>query len=82
METPSARDRFPELDERVSPEDYNFDHFRAKYLLRDGKRTLTNRGIMPGEIAPDFVLREATGEPVRLSSLRGKPVILHFGSYT
>jgi hypothetical protein len=41
-----------------------------------------------GEMAPDFELdvltsdRGRTGEKVRLSSLRGKPVGLIFGSYT
>jgi hypothetical protein len=38
----------------------------------------------PGDIAPDFELRDADGQnPVRLSDLRGqKPVALIFGSYT
>ncbi len=30
------------------------------------------------EAAPDFLLRDASGSPVRLSGLRGRPVILHF----
>jgi hypothetical protein len=42
----------------------------------------------PGAMAPDFVAdvlgadRKRTGEHVRLSDLRGKPVGLVFGSYT
>ena len=42
----------------------------------------------PGSQAPDFELdvltreRQRTGERVRLSALRGKPVGLIFGSYT
>ena len=32
------------------------------------------------EAAPDFVLRDLNGEPVRLSDLRGKIVILNFWS--
>lgn len=42
----------------------------------------------PGTMAPDFVAdvlgpdRKRTGEQVRLSDLRGKPVGLVFGSYT
>lgn len=42
----------------------------------------------PGSDAPDFELdvltrdRQCTGERVRLSSFRGKPVGLIFGSYT
>jgi peroxiredoxin Q/BCP len=32
----------------------------------------------PGEEAPDFELRNQDGEAVRLSSLRGSPVVLYF----
>jgi len=41
-----------------------------------------------GDMAPDFELervtrdRKRTGEMVRLSALRGRPVALAFGSYT
>jgi hypothetical protein len=36
-----------------------------------------------GSAAPEFRLKELkTGETVRLSSLRGKPVVLAFGSFT
>ncbi|MBI2849454.1 MAG: redoxin domain-containing protein [Chloroflexi bacterium] len=36
-----------------------------------------------GDMAPDFELAGANGgNPVRLSSLRGKPIALNFGSYT
>jgi peroxiredoxin len=34
--------------------------------------------ITPGELAPDFVLRDITGTVVRLSDFRGKPVLLAF----
>ena len=34
--------------------------------------------IEPGEQAPDFELPDQDGEPVTLSSLRGKPVVLYF----
>jgi peroxiredoxin Q/BCP len=34
--------------------------------------------IEPGESAPDFELPDQDGEPVRLSALRGKPVVLYF----
>ncbi len=38
----------------------------------------------PGDVAPDFELRDASGEnPVRLFDLQGqKPVALIFGSFT
>jgi peroxiredoxin Q/BCP len=34
--------------------------------------------IEPGSPAPDFELQSDTGETVRLSALRGKPVVLYF----
>jgi hypothetical protein len=38
----------------------------------------------PGDVAPDFELRDVSGEnPVRLSDFQGQePVALVFGSYT
>ena len=82
MEMPEAAQRFATLDEKVPLADYNYEHFRTKHLLEDGKRTLTDRGIMPGEIAPDFELPRVGGGVLRPSELRGQPVILHFGSYS
>ena len=34
--------------------------------------------VSPGDPAPDFELPDQDGEPVRLSSLRGQPVVLYF----
>lgn len=34
--------------------------------------------ITPGELAPDFELRDVEGKTVRLSDFRGKPVLLSF----
>jgi peroxiredoxin len=34
--------------------------------------------ITPGELAPDFELEDVDGKRVRLSDLRGKPVVLAF----
>jgi peroxiredoxin len=34
--------------------------------------------ITPGELAPDFELRDLDGNTVRLSDFRGKPVVLAF----
>jgi hypothetical protein len=67
----------------VEPVDeYNFDHFRAKHLLLDIQRGIANQGVTPGEMAPDFALPRAGGGSLRLSDLRGRPVLLHFGSFT
>ena len=34
--------------------------------------------VSQGDVAPDFELPDQDGEPVRLSSLRGRPVVLYF----
>jgi peroxiredoxin Q/BCP len=34
--------------------------------------------VTEGELAPDFTLPSDSGEPVTLSELRGKPVVLYF----
>ncbi|MGB0653132.1 MAG: peroxiredoxin family protein [Thermoplasmatota archaeon] len=34
--------------------------------------------LRPGELAPDFVLTDADGDDVRLSSLSGRPILLVF----
>lgn len=74
--------RFETLSTRKTQEDYNFEHFTTLILIEDAKRTIRSDGICAGEIAPDFELEKVGGGAVRLSELRGKPVLLHFGSYT
>src|SRR5437588_10580787 len=34
--------------------------------------------LEPGDTAPDFALRDQTGTEVRLSALRGRPVVVYF----
>ena len=34
--------------------------------------------VAPGELAPDFELKDVQGNQIRLSEFRGKPVILAF----
>jgi len=55
--------------------------------LEAGRRLTTNKlpakrrlreMIAEGEIAPDFELQTDSGESVRLSDYRGKPVVLYF----
>ncbi len=64
----------------ISEEEFHAQ--RAEQIARQSKLP----GI--GALAPDFQLEihhgdgKGTGEMVRLSALRGKPVALAFGSYT
>ncbi len=60
----------------------NYEHYRREHQLADFTRTRLGQGIQPGELVPDFALEAASGERVRLSDLRGRPVVLHFGSLT
>jgi peroxiredoxin len=34
--------------------------------------------LAPGELAPDFELKDIEGHPCRLSDFRGQPVVLAF----
>ena len=78
----AAEKRFATLTKKEPAGEYNYEHFRTKHLLQDARRTIQKQGILPGEIAPDFELPRAGGGTLRLSDLRGKPVLLHFGSFT
>ena len=65
--------------ERLDPvEDYNFEHFRIRHMPAELLRT----GLPPGTPAPDFELPSTDGARIRLSELRGTPVLLHFVTYT
>ena len=60
---------------------YNYPRF--SYAL--GEADLDDwleRGPHPGDPAPDFRLEDLDGNRLRLSALRGSPVVLEFGSYT
>ncbi len=74
--------RFAALDEKKAANDYNFEHFHTGILIEDGVRTIQAQGVCAGELAPDFELSKVGGGSLRLSDLRGKPVLLHFGSYS
>ena len=80
----AAERRFAALTRKEPVGEYNYTHFRTRHLLQDAQRTIAKRGILPGQAAPDFELPRAGGGggPLRLSELRGRPVLLHFGSYT
>lgn len=80
--TQDAAQRIGALHGRLAPDEYNYEHFRTKHYLLDAQGTKEARGITPGEEAPDWELPDVRGGTVRLSDLRGAPVLLHFGSIT
>jgi hypothetical protein len=63
-------------------DNYNFKHFRTKHWLSDMQATIDKCGIAPGMMAPDFELPGVDGLRWRLSEQHGKPILLHFGSFT
>lgn len=78
--TPTADETFVQLPKVMGPGEYNYSHFTIKHLIQDGRRTVQEKGIEPGAMAPDFDLFRVGGGTIRLSELRGEPVLLHFGS--
>ncbi len=82
MQGTEVEKRFAAMNAEQKEDDYNFESFRAKYLINDARRTVEAEGIQPGELAPDFELLQVGGGSIRLSDLRGQPTILHFGSYS
>lgn len=84
MATAEVSRRFEQMEDskRKNAEKYNFKHFRSKHLLNDALSTIKGTGIQPGELAPNFTLPAVGDETVSLQELRGKPVLLHFGSFT
>ena len=74
-----ATGRSARLIEKLDPvEDFNFRHFRMRHMAAELLRT----GMPQGLRAPDFELPSTDGGKLRLSDLRGQPVLLHFVSYT
>ncbi len=79
MTATPARERAAGLVERLDPpDDFNFRHFRMRHMAAE----LLRSGLAPGCEAPDFDLPSSDGRRVRLSDLRGRPVLVHFVSYT
>lgn len=78
-----ATGRVGRLVERLDPpDDFNFRHFRMRHTIAELLRGAAEHVVSPGQPAPDFVAAGVRGERVRLTDLRGRPVLLHFVSYT
>lgn len=79
MDMPARREVWLQIS-KISPEELDAHMEEEKAREADVPQ--------PGSEAPDFVAdrlgpdRQRTGEQVRLSELRGKPVGIAFGSYT
>ncbi len=58
--------------------EYNIETWLPSVERLDLFRAFTHAG----EVPPDFVLPTLDGDEVRLSALRGKPVMIEFGSIT
>ena len=58
--------------------EYNFDVWKPSMAHFDFFKTTTHAG----DPVPDFTLPSLDGEEVTLSKLRGKPVMIEFGSIT
>ena len=58
--------------------EYNYDDFT--YSVKEARHFMDNNRV--GREAPDFTLPDLNGGTLRLSDLRGKPVLLEFGSIT
>ena len=61
--------------------DYNYDSYSFALEQAELDHWLA-LGPHAGEIAPDFELEDLDGHRVRLSGLRGAPVVVEFGSYS
>lgn len=68
----------------VNGESYNREQVDLRSAATERKGVWDAGGLIPGVLAPDFDLprADAGNVCVRLSGLRGRPVLVHFASYT
>ena len=71
-----ATDTRPE----AATEEYNYRAFVRSSAV--GMSSVFRSTVRVGEPAPDFALTALDGSTVRLSDLRGKVIVLEFGSIT
>jgi hypothetical protein len=65
----------------TSAERYNYESFTLA-MDAPGIGQWSTDAPKLGDEAPDFALADTNGNGIRLSGLRGRPVVLEFGSYT
>jgi hypothetical protein len=82
MEQKTVSELFSLMDNRMSVQDYNFEHFTRDVLVNEIKGSIKPSALKAGHIAPDFDLEDTEGKHFLLSKLKGKPVLLHFSSLT
>ena len=82
MEQKTVSELFSLLDNRMSVLDYNFEHFTRDVLVNEIKQSRKPSSLKPGYPAPDFDLEDTDGKQITLSKTKGKPVLLHFFSFT
>jgi len=66
----------PELEDVVKVFDTSLN--RSMYVQMLQKRVDILRSVSVGQIAPDFEMNDTTGRPVKLSSLKGKILLVDF----
>jgi peroxiredoxin len=69
-----------EARSETTAEGYNYPAFVRSTAL--GQSVAFRGTLRVGELAPDFALTALDGSTVRLADLRGKYVVLEFGSIT
>lgn len=66
----------PELEEIVNGLDSNLN--RSPYMQALQKRVVTLKSVSVGQIAPDFEMNDSTGQAIKLSSFKGKVLLVDF----
>jgi hypothetical protein len=82
MSRTRAMSRIETANIRADSHRYNYVHFRTHDAIEELVRSLTTPIIRPGDFAPDFKLPKADSGAIRLSELKGTPVLLRFASIT
>lgn len=72
----------PQTQLEEAEQAYNYERFSPSILGKDFKLIRGPEGPLPGDSAPNFILEDVDGQQWELNELRGRPVVLIFGSGT